>query len=49
MSATARDQDKLGQGISRMEFYHEDTLIGTDFAAPFSATWSDGSAGDHLL
>jgi hypothetical protein len=46
LEATASDPD--GQ-VSRVEFYANGNLIGTDTAAPFQLEWSSGVPGDHLL
>ena len=41
-SATASDN----QGVARVEFYAEDTLIGTDTSAPYEVSWNSVSLAD---
>jgi hypothetical protein len=35
--------------VSRVDFYANGSLIGTDTAAPFSFTWSNVSAGSYSI
>ena len=50
VTATASDSDG---SVAKVEFYANTTsgsiLIGTDTVAPYSATWSNAPAGDHVL
>lgn len=46
IEANATDPDGL---VSRVEFYANGSLIGTDTAAPFQLEWGSGVPGDHLL
>lgn len=46
ISATASDSD--GQ-VERVEFFVDNTLIGTDATAPYSAAWSSVPAGTYTL
>jgi hypothetical protein len=47
VEATASDN----RGLSRVEFYVDSTLIGTDTTAPYSVSWDTpgGSDGGHTL
>ncbi|MFE8605597.1 Ig-like domain-containing protein [Archangium violaceum] len=47
VQATATDQSQL----SRVEFYVDGALIGSDTSSPYAISWSPGSAadGDHTL
>jgi hypothetical protein len=38
LNATASDNAD-GSGIERVEFYYNNTLIGTDYSAPYSVVW----------
>jgi regulation of enolase protein 1 (concanavalin A-like superfamily) len=46
IQATASDADG---SIARVEFYRGSTLIATDTASPFAATWSSAPAGTYAL
>ena len=46
ISATAADTDGT---ITKVEFFRDSTLIDTDTAAPFTATWSNVTAGSYNL
>jgi hypothetical protein len=46
LAATAADTDG---SVARVEFYAGTTLISTDIAGPFSATWSNVPAGNYVL
>jgi regulation of enolase protein 1 (concanavalin A-like superfamily) len=46
IQATASDADGT---IARVEFYRGSTLISTDTTSPYSATWSNASAGSYAL
>ena len=46
VSATAVDGDG---GIVQVDFYAGDVAIGSDTSAPFEVTWSDATAGTHVL
>lgn len=35
--------------VSKVEFYANGTLVGTDTAAPFSFLWSNVSAGNYTI
>jgi hypothetical protein len=35
--------------VSAVEFYRGSTLIGSDSSAPYSVTWTDAVAGNHVL
>ncbi len=43
IEAAAFDEDGT---ISKVDFYHGSTLLGTDTAAPYSFTWNNVPAGD---
>jgi len=47
LSATATAAD--GATISRVEFYNDTTLLGTDTSAPYSFNWVNVPAGDYSL
>src|SRR5258708_27573369 len=47
ISATATAP--AGYTISKVEFFHDTTLIGTDFSAPYSITWSNVPQGSYIL
>jgi RHS repeat-associated protein len=40
-----------GQGftLSKVEFFHGTSLIGTDFSAPYGVTWAGAPVGQHSL
>jgi len=46
LKATASDPDG---SITRMEFFGDDYLIGTDMSNPFSVVWSNVPAGTYAL
>jgi regulation of enolase protein 1 (concanavalin A-like superfamily) len=46
LSATAGDPEGR---LSRVEFYGNNSLVGTDTGAPFSRTWSSVTAGTYRL
>jgi glycosyl hydrolase family 48/cellulose binding protein with CBM2 domain/Big-like domain-containing protein len=46
LAANASDPDGT---IAKVEFYANDTLITTDTASPYSATWSSVPAGNYVL
>ena len=46
VSANASDADG---SISRVEFFRGGSSIGIDTSAPYSASWSNASAGSHTL
>ena len=45
LSANATDAD----GIAKVEFYDNGTLLNTDSAAPYSYVWHDAASGIHSL
>ncbi|WP_326543927.1 Ig-like domain-containing protein [Pseudorhodoferax sp.] len=45
MTATATDD----AGITRVDFYANGVLVGTDSVAPYQATWSGAGIGTHTL
>jgi RHS repeat-associated protein len=46
VTATASDIDGT---VTRVEFYVDDQLIGTDTEAPFTATWTAAQPGVHIF
>ena len=46
LTATASDPENQ---LSRVEFYQGSTLIATDTASPYTATWSSAPAGTYAL
>ncbi|GAB3456787.1 glycoside hydrolase family 48 protein [Actinophytocola sediminis] len=46
LAATAADADG---SVDRVEFYAGSTLIGTDTASPYTGTWANAPAGNHVL
>ena len=46
VQASASDPDGVVTGV---DFYRGSTLIGSDTTSPFNATWSQATAGTHLL
>ena len=46
LTATASDPENR---LTRVEFYRESTLLGSDMSAPFSFTWSSVPAGSYTL
>ena len=48
ISITASASDTDGN-VVKVEFYAGNLLVGTDQTAPFAATWSNSTAGTHLL
>lgn len=48
INATASDPDVNGF-IKKVQFYHADTLIGTDSTAPYSIVWSGAPVGNYGL
>lgn len=38
-----------GYSVSKVEFFNDSTLIGVDFSAPYSVTWSNVPAGLYLI
>jgi hypothetical protein len=46
LAATAADPDGT---ISRVEFYAGATLIGSDTTSPYTASWTNAPAGNHVL
>src|SRR5690606_35634372 len=46
MAANAADSDGK---ITKVEFYHGTTLLGTDTSAPYSYTWTNVKAGAYSL
>ena len=48
ISMTANATDPENQ-LTRVEFYHGTTLLGTDTAAPYTFTWSSVPAGPYSL
>jgi hypothetical protein len=46
LTASASDSDGT---VARVEFYRGSTLIGSDTTSPYSATWSNASAGTYSL
>jgi regulation of enolase protein 1 (concanavalin A-like superfamily) len=46
MSASANDPDGT---ISRVDFYRGSTLVSSDAASPYTATWSGAPAGTYAL
>jgi hypothetical protein len=47
IAATASASD--GATISKVEFYDNTTLLGTDTTAPYSFTWTGAAAGSHSV
>ncbi|MCD0486472.1 cellulose binding domain-containing protein [Streptacidiphilus sp. ASG 303] len=47
LAATASAAD--GATVSRVEFYSDTTLLGTDTAAPFAFDWTNVPAGDYSV
>jgi hypothetical protein len=45
LTAAATDSN----GINRVEFYADRTLIGTDTTAPYQFTWSNAPLGSHMV
>jgi hypothetical protein len=46
LAATAADPDGT---VSRVEFYAGNTLIGTDTTSPYTGSWTNAPAGNHVL
>jgi M6 family metalloprotease-like protein len=46
IAANATDVDG---NIEKVEFYHGNTLLGTDYTAPYSYTWSNVGAGSYNI
>jgi hypothetical protein len=46
LAATAADSDGT---IARVEFYAGDTLLATDTTSPYTGTWTNAPAGNHVL
>jgi hypothetical protein len=46
IDASASDSDG---GVSQVDFYRDDVLIGTDTTAPYSAAYSNPTVGSHSL
>src|SRR6266404_4062348 len=46
LAASAADSDGT---ISKVEFYGDGILIGTDTSSPYSFTWANVAAGPHVL
>jgi hypothetical protein len=46
INATAADSDGT---VSKVDFYEDGALIGTDTTSPYSVTWSNAPAGSHSL
>jgi hypothetical protein len=46
IDASASDSDGV---VTRVDFYQGSTLLGTDFSAPFSWTWSGVGVGNYSL
>lgn len=38
-----------GSSVTKVEFFDNGVLVGTDTVAPFSTTWSSGTTGQHSL
>jgi hypothetical protein len=38
-----------GVGVTNVQFYADDSLIGSDSSAPYTWTWSSAPLGDHTL
>jgi glucose/arabinose dehydrogenase/regulation of enolase protein 1 (concanavalin A-like superfamily) len=49
MPVTLRASANDTEGISRVEFYDGDTLIGTDASAPYEFEWFSSWLGSHYL
>jgi hypothetical protein len=46
INATAADSDGT---VTKVDFYEDGTLIGTDTSSPYSVTWSGAPTGTHSL
>ena len=46
IAATASDRDGT---VSRVDFYADSTLLGTDASSPYAFTWSDAAPGTYAL
>ncbi|MEP6922084.1 MAG: Ig-like domain-containing protein [bacterium] len=46
INATAGDSDGF---ISKVDFFADNTIIGTAIAMPYSVTWTNASGGPHVL
>ncbi|MHB9025289.1 MAG: Ig-like domain-containing protein [Armatimonadota bacterium] len=46
LTATASDSDGI---ISKVDFYADNVLRGTDTTAPYSFTWNNVSVGNHII
>jgi hypothetical protein len=46
LAATAADPDG---SVARVEFYAGNTLIGSDTSSPYTASWTNAPAGNHVL
>ena len=46
LTASANDPDG---NVNRVEFFANDTKLGTDSSSPFSAIWNSAPAGHHVL
>lgn len=44
-NATATD----GRTLTRVDFYYDSTLIGSDTSAPYQSAWDDAFTGDHVM
>ncbi|NUM35643.1 MAG: IPT/TIG domain-containing protein [Candidatus Brocadiae bacterium] len=49
VSADATDSKLKGRTISRVEFYHGSTLIGTDTDEPYAYLWENAPVGNYDL
>ena len=46
LTSTANDADG---SISKVEFYDGPTLLGTSTSSPYTYTWANASAGNHII
>ncbi|HET9370218.1 MAG TPA: Ig-like domain-containing protein [Vicinamibacterales bacterium] len=46
LAATAADSDGT---IARVDFFADQTLLFSDFAAPYAFTWTNATAGSHVI
>ncbi len=46
INATASDSDGF---LSKVDFFADNTIIGTAIAMPYSVTWTNASGGPHVL
>ncbi len=49
LTATATDGDAVGGGITKVEFYKNDTLLGTSLTPPYTYDWSAVPNGTYAI